>query len=78
MTVVRMHSALTKRIIVSIRALLNASPTLPMEGRMPSRVKMLGEPDETSDAVRASKPEGLRLVERCGFGIEDACAEAVV
>jgi hypothetical protein len=43
---------LNKRMIVSIRALLNASATLPIEGRMPSRVKMLGEPDETSDAVR--------------------------
>jgi hypothetical protein len=45
---------------------------------MLSRVKMLGEPDETSDAVRVSKPRGFVLVERCGFGIEDACAEAVV
>jgi hypothetical protein len=59
MTVVRMHSALNKRMIVSIRALLNASPTLPMEGRMPSRIKMLGEPDETCDAVRVSKPRGF-------------------
>jgi hypothetical protein len=69
---------LEQRMIVSIRALSNASPTLPIEGRMPSRVKMLGEPDETSDAVRVSKPRGLWLVEHCGFRIEDACAEAVV
>jgi hypothetical protein len=70
--------SLKKPMIVSIKALLNASPTLPMDGPMPSSARCSVNRIETSDALRVSSCEGLWLVERCGFGIEDACAEAVV
>ena len=74
----RLHSVLKEPMIVSIKALLNASPTLPIYGPMPANARCSVNRIETSDALRVSSREGLWLVERCGFGIEDACAEAVV
>ena len=36
----RMHSVLYRPIVVSARALSNASPTVPMEGRSPASMRV--------------------------------------